>query len=315
LAEAHWNLGIALLTAGDLPAGFARYEWRKRHPSYAKEFLSLPEPEWDGGPLAGKRLLVLTEQGLGDTIMFARYAALLAARGAEVVIACDRRLVQLLQTAPGVAQAVPKSRDLPEFDLWVDQMSLPLLCGTTLQTIPSPDPYLQADPGRAAAWSARLPRIGDARRIGVVWAGNPLHSNDANRSCPVDAFAPLAALAGVEAVSLQVGPRAPEAAALGLQDLSPLLTDYAETAALLANLDLVVTVDTSVAHLAAAMGRPTWIMIPHCPEWRWLRDRSDSPWYRCVRLFRQPRPGAWDGVVDAVLEALRLDASAGALPR
>jgi hypothetical protein len=143
------------------------------------------------------------------------------------------------------------------------------------------------------------------RRVGVVWSGNPLHSNDAARSCPAQALLPLVRAPGLELVSLQVGPRAAEAAALGIEDLSALLTDYAETAAAMMHLDLVVTVDTSVAHLAGAMGRPTWVMLPHNPDWRWLRDRSDSPWYDSIRLFRQPRPGDWTSVVRAIAAAAR----------
>ncbi len=302
LAEGHWNKGIALLNSGDLPAGFAEYEWRKKHPRYMSEFRSLPTPEWRGGDLAGKRLLILAEQGLGDAIMFARYAPLLRNCGAEITIACDRRLVPLLRQ---IATVVSKSNQLPDHDLWVDQMSIPLHCGTTVDTVPSPEPYLAADPAITAQWAARLPAAPlGIRRIGVVWAGNPLHSNDANRSCPIDVFASLAALPSVRLVSLQVGNRAAEASQLGIHDWSSHLTDYAQTAGLLANLDLVVTVDTSVAHLAAAMGKPTWILLPFCPEWRWLQNRSDSPWYRSVRLFRQPRPGDWAAVDDALVEAL-----------
>ena len=305
LAEGHWNKGIALLTSGDLPAGFAEYEWRKRHPRYCHEFRSLPTPEWDGGNLAGKRLLILAEQGLGDAIMFARYPALLRARGAHVTLACDRRLVPLLQHAPGAHAVIPNRSDLPEHDIWVDQMSLPLRCGTTLATIPSPGPYLAPDPAKAAAWSTRLPaRSEPIRRVGIAWAGNPLHSNDANRSCTHDFFAPLSLLASIRLISLQVGDSAPDAAQLGLHDWSPNLTDYAETAGLIANLDLVITVDTSVAHLAAAMGVPTWILLPFCPDWRWLQQRSDSPWYSSVRLFRQRKPGDWTSVSDAVVDAL-----------
>ncbi len=293
LAEAHWNMGIALLSAGDLPAGFARYEWRKRHKLYAKEFRALPTPEWDGGPLAGKRLLILAEQGLGDAIMFVRYAALLAARGATVWYACDQRLISLLQHADGVAAAIPNRRDLPRHDLWVDQMSLPFLCGTTLETIPSPAPYLSANPVKTASWHTRLaPPQAAQLRVGLVWAGNPLHSNDSNRSCPVDALRPIVDLPFVEAVSLQVGPRAPEAARLGLDDLAPLLTDYAETSALIATLDLVITVDTSVAHVAAAMGKPTWIMLSHCPEWRWLHGRDDSPCTTASACSASPEPAS-----------------------
>ena len=172
LAEAHWNMGIALLSAGDLPGGFARYEWRKRHRDYAHEFRTLPTPQWDGGDLAGKRLLVLTEQGLGEAIMFARYATLLTARGADVTIACDRRLVSLLRRVAGVSVAVANSHDLPAHDVWVDQMSLPFLFGTTVETVPPPTPYLAADLGSS---SLGVTALGHNRRIGAwVWPGQAI---------------------------------------------------------------------------------------------------------------------------------------------
>ncbi len=303
LPEAQWNLGIALLTGGDLPAGFARYEWRKRHPVLGREFFALPDPEWTGQPLAGSRIVVMAEQGLGDAIMFARYGAVLAERGATVAIACDRRLVPLLRRTPGVTEVLAKRRDMPRFDFWVDQMSLPHLCGTTADTIPSPGPYLSADPEASQRWSTRLAGL-SGRRVGVAWAGNPLHSNDRNRSCPPAVFRDILRSPGLAGVSLQVGGSAGAAAELELRDWSAALVDYGETAALIDQLDLVITVDTSVAHVAAALGKPTWILLPHCPEWRWLRDRSDTPWYDCVRLFRQPRPGDWAAVRDAVRAAL-----------
>lgn len=304
MPEGHTNMGIALLSAGDLPGGFAQYEWRKKHPVFRRDFRSLPSPEWDGGPVEGRRILILAEQGLGDTVMFARYAALLHERGAEVTIACDRRLIPLLRHAPGAADVITNIKQLRAPDLWADQMSLPLLCRTTLETIPSPGRYLQADIECAAKWHARLPRRADAtKRVGVIWAGNPHHSNDANRSCPIEVFRAFRDLPSTQLVSVQVGKRAGEAAELGIEDLSPLLTDYAETAGLLANLDMVLTVDTSVAHLAAAMGKPTWILLPCCADWRWLRDRTDSPWYRSARLFRQPAKGDWDAVAAAVATA------------
>ena len=304
LTEAHCNLGIALLTAGDLPAGFAQYEWRKRHSLAGKEFFPQAYPEWCGQPLDGKRIVIMAEQGLGDAIMFARYAGVLAARGATVSIACDRRLVSLIGTAPGVSKAVAKTREMPGFDFWVDQMSLPLLCKTTLTTVPHPGAYLTADPQCAARWASRLGLPDGHRRVGLAWAGNPLHTNDANRSCAPSLFQPIVDRTGLTCASLQVGDAAAQAIELGMRDWSRHLTDYAETAALIANLDLVITVDTSVAHLAAAMGKPTWIMLPHCPEWRWLHTRSDTPWYDTVRLFRQPKPGAWDSVRDAIIAAL-----------
>lgn len=304
LTEAHCNLGIALLTTGDLPAGFAEYEWRKRHSVAGRDFYRQVYPEWLGQPLEGKRILIIAEQGLGDAIMFARYASDLTARGATVAIACDRRLVSLLNTAPDVTQALAKTREMPGFDFWVDQMSLPLICKTTLDTVPCPTSYISADPRRTGLWSLRLDLPERGYRVGLAWAGNPLHTNDANRSCPPDLCRSILDLSGIVGVSLQVGPSAPEASSLGLRDWSHDLTDYAETAALIANLDLVITVDTSVAHLAAAMGKSTWILLPYCPEWRWLHTRSDTPWYASVRLFRQPKPGDWDSVRSAVIAAL-----------
>jgi len=310
-AEAHWNLGIAQLLGGDLPAGFAEYDWRKRHPAHAAEFRRLPQPEWQGEPLEDRTLLVLAEQGLGDAVMFARFLAPLAARGARVVLACDKRLLPLLAAAPGVARAVPRDRPLPECDLWVDQMSLPHRLGTTLETIPAAEGYLRPDPARVAAWEARLPkRRAGARRIGLAWAGNPLHSNDANRSCPAAELRALTRMAGDDFVSLQVGPAAAEARSIGLADHSAGLTDFAETAALLAGLDVVVTVDTSVAHVAGALGKPVWLMLPQAPDWRWLLGRGDSPWYASARLFRQPAPGDWAAVVAAIATALATEPSA-----
>jgi tetratricopeptide (TPR) repeat protein len=305
LADAHWNLGIAQLLGGDLQGGFAEYEWRKRHPAHRQDFRRLPQPEWQGEDLTGRTLLVLAEQGLGDAIMFARFLEPLAQRGARVLLACDRRLIPLLAAAPGVARAVPRDRELPDCDFWVDQMSLPHRLGTTLATIPAAAGYLRADPARVAAWAARLPKRREgARRIGLAWAGNPLHSNDARRSCPAAALRPLTAMAGDEFVSLQVGPEAAEARSLGLADHSAGLLDLADTAGLLAGLDLLITVDTAVAHAAAALGKPTWLMLPHAPDWRWLLGRSDSPWYASARLFRQPKPGDWNAVVASIAQSL-----------
>lgn len=303
-AEAHWNLGIAQLLGGDLPGGFGEYEWRKRHPQHGRDFTRLPEPEWQGEELRGRRLLVLAEQGLGDAIMFARYLPLLAERGARVTLACEPRLAPLLGAVRGVARVIPKALAGGDCDFWLDQMTLPLRFGTTLETIPSAGGYLRADPSRVAAWGARLPRRrSEARRVGLVWAGNPLHSNDLRRSCPWEALAPLI-LAEDEFLSLQVGPNAAEAKRLGIPDLSTQLTDFAETAAVLMGCDLLIAVDTAAAHCAAALGRPVWLLLPHAPDWRWLLGRGDSPWYASMRLFRQATPGDWDGVVAQVAAAL-----------
>lgn len=307
-AQAHWNRSFSNLLAGNFSEGWEEYEWRKRHDRFACDLLSLPGVEWQGEDIAGQRLLVQAEQGLGDTIQFARYLPLLVERGADVTIACPRPLMALLRQMP--VRLVEKGPVLPDYDVWVDQMSLPRLFGTEVATIPSPDAYLRAEPDRVSRWRAVLPQ---GARIGVVWAGNPLHSNDRRRSMPIAALAPLVAEFGAALVSLQVGPgSAAITERFGLRDYAPLLTDFAETAAAIACLDHVVAVDTSTAHLAAAMGQQVSILLPFAPDWRWMIGRADSPWYRSVRLYRQPIPGDWDAVVAAVLPALRQGVAAAA---
>jgi len=303
-AEAHWNRSFANLLAGRFGPGWEEYEWRKRHDRFARDFLSLPGPEWAGEDLAGRHLLVQAEQGLGDTIQFARYLPLLAARAARVTLVCPPPLRRLLAQLP--IHLLPRGESLPAYDLWVDQMSLPRLFGTTPETIPSPTSYLSADPALTARWRAR---IGPAR-IGLVWAGNPAHSNDHRRSMPATALAPIVAGAPQRFVSLQVGPSS--GAMQALRDWSAELTDFAETAALISVLDLVIAVDTSTAHLAGALGKPVWLMLPHAPDWRWMHGRADSPWYAAARLFRQPRAGDWGAVVAEISAALAAQPRAAA---
>ena len=295
--QAHWNLATAALLAGDFARGFAAYEWRKRHDRFRRDFVDLPGPVWTGDDPAGRTILVHAEQGLGDTIQFVRYLPLIVARGGQAVLACERPLLPWLATLPGVT-VVAKDAPLPRYDAWIDQMSLPHVFATRPDTIPSAAGYLRADPARVARWRHRLP---DGWKIGLAWAGNPAHSNDRRRSLSPDTVARLLTVCGSGAVNLQVGARAGEAALL---DFSSLLTDYAETAALAANLDLVLTVDTSVAHVAGALGVPCWVMLPFAPDWRWMLGRNDTPWYASLRLFRQTAPGDWDGVIAAVAAAL-----------
>ena len=297
-AVAQWNHGVALLLGGDMAAGWDKYEWRKRR--FPECFNGLPGPQWGGEPLDGRTILVLAEQGLGDTIQFARYLPLLARRGARVVVQCAGSLAPLLGGLAGVAATCGRG-DAPAHDCWVDQMSLPRLFGTTLANVPYRAGYLSPDPVRTAYWDRLLP---GGLRIGLVWGGNPLHSNDRRRSMPVETLAPVAAMGGT-VISLQAGPRAREAACLpGVADQSGQLTDWSETAALVSALDLVISVDTAVAHLAGALGIPTWVMLPHAPDWRWLLARDDTPWYASARLFRQERPGDWAGVTARVAAAL-----------
>ncbi len=301
--QAEWNQGIALLLAGDYEKGWERYEARRRSPRFP---LPHPEPQgpvWQGKTLAGKSLLVYAEQGLGDTIQFARYLPLLAASGARVTLACDASLVPLFAGKLGLAGLVPVGELFLPADFWINQMSLPHRFATRLDAIPSPDRYLAANPEATRRFAAMLPA---SPRVGLVWAGNPRHSNDARRSMPIGHLAPLLAVPDIRFVSLQVGERAEEVEDLTcLLDLSAELTDFAATAALIEALDLVIAVDTATAHCAAALGKETWILLPHGPDWRWLTNREDSPWYSSVRLFRQPAPGGWAALIARVAAALR----------
>src|SRR5690348_12088541 len=269
MAALHNTLALALLAQGDYAAGWAEYEWRRHLPGFAV----LPGREWQGERLTGA-LLVQAEQGMGDSLMLARYLPLAAARVGRLVLACQTPLIPLLRRVPGVAAAVAMDVRLPRHDGAIFMGSLPHRFGTRLDDIPSPAGYLAAEPARARTWAGLL---SGRRRIGLVWAGNAELAGDAQRSMPFELFAPLLATPGAQFFSLQVGERARDVAGrTDIVDLSAQLTDFAETAAVIANLDLVVTVDTAVAHLAPALGRPCWIMLPRVADWRWLMRRTDS---------------------------------------
>ena len=294
-AQAHWNLAIAALLGGDLRRGFAAYEWRKAHAHFQADFPPLPGRAWDGSG-HGQIILVRAEQGFGDAIQFARYLPLIRTAGNEPVLMCKPALMPLIASMG--FEAVAATETAPRYDAWIDQASLPRVFGTTLDSIPGAEGYLRADRERVEAWRSRLP---PGCKVGVALCGNPKHAADRRRSIQVEM---LDRLRDVERVSLINLHHGPAAHGLGLPDWTDRLTDYAETAALIENLDLVVTVDTSVAHLAGALGKPAWIMLPHAPDWRWLLGRTDSPWYRSVRLFRQPAPGDWASVLGGVRDAL-----------
>ena len=298
-AVAHWNLGVAALLDGDFVKGFAAYEWRKRHPVFGAAFTQGDMPDWTGESLAGKHLLVRAEQGLGDAIMLARFLPCLAAQAGRVTLHCAPCLAPLLRQLD--VPVVPMDQPPPCHDYAVDQMSLPHLLGLTQDIIPLAEGYLAADPARAKYWQAILPRHDGRRRIGLVWAGNPLHHNDRRRSLPAGVLQPLLALPDTQFISLQLGPRAGEYPIL---DIAPLLTDFAETAAVVAQLDAVVTVDSAVAHLAGALGVPCHVLLSAAVDWRWQLNRRDTPWYRSVRLYRQNRLGDWSKPAHDVLDAL-----------
>lgn len=311
-ASARFLRGIALLLRGDLATGFADYRYRTLAPELRLHNRTLTQPEWDGrSDLTGRHVLIHSEQGLGDAIQFVRYAPLLAERGARVSLECAAEIATLMTTVPGIGRIIPRGQPLPPVDVHAPVLDLPRLFGTTLETVPANVPYLAADPQRAARWGALLAGTSTrGSRVGLVWAGSPKHANDKNRSIPLKLFDPLADVPGRVFYSLQKGPHAAAqvrddpAPRLRLIDHTADLHDFADTAALLAQLDLIITVDTSVAHLAGAMARPVWVLLPHHPDWRWMLGRSDSPWYPTMRLFRQPAAGDWRSVLTTVAAAL-----------
>jgi tetratricopeptide (TPR) repeat protein len=307
-AQARWNLALALLLDGQFAEGWRHYEVRLALPELGGKQPRLPGTLWDGGKPAGKTLLIATEQGLGDAVHFARYAQLLERAGARCVLRCPDQLAALLASAHGVVQVSSEGEPLPAFDAYLPLLSLPRVFATTPTTIPATVPYLTVSATQRAAARATLERAGATRRIGLCWAGNPGNPNDRKRSLPLSVLAPLLALPGISWFSLQAGDAAAQlATCAGAQRVVPLPADTAldETAALIAELDLIVSVDTAIAHLAGALARPTWLLLPFAPDWRWQLGRDDSPWYPTLRLFRQPRPGDWPAVVERVAAALQ----------
>ncbi len=313
-AEAHWNYGLTLLTGGRFREGWAEYDWRwKRGGSRRQDFghprREFSRPPWDGSPLDGKTILLHAEQGLGDTIQFIRYGRLVADRGGRVVVECQPRLTRLLGTMPEIDHVVAKGDALPEFDVHAPLVDLPYLFDTDLETIPDTVPYLGPPP-------RDLIDLGpaDRRKIGIVWAGRPTHKNDKDRSVELGQFRPLLDLTEFAFYGLQVGERRGDIYRLGLgaslTDIGDEMTDFAVTACAVKQLDLLISVDTAPAHLAGALAQPVWTLLPFVPDWRWMREREDTPWYPTMRLFRQQSRGDWQGVFTDVGRALARLASA-----
>jgi len=313
--QARYNHALFLLMNGDLEKGFAEYQWGRKCKTSSHSYPTYSEPEWQGEALCGRTLLLFAEYGLGDALHFVRYLPMAAAMGGSIVLLVQPALVPPLRMMPGVT-VVARGEPLPPFDLQLPLMSVARVFGTTLDTIPAAVPYLHPDPAKLALWRSALDdatldgttlgdtTLGDATplKVGVVWAGNPRHSGDRQRSLSAEAVLPRLVTPGVQLYNLQKEPRpadVPVLAELGADiiDLAPALGDFADTAAAIGALDLVIAVDTSVAHLAGALGRPVWVLLPHALDWRWLRDREDSPWYPTMRLFRQHKPQAWEGVL------------------
>jgi Flp pilus assembly protein TadD len=297
-----YNLALALLLAGNLRDGFREYEWRWGNRQFASHRPRFAQPLWNGTELAGSHLLLSYEQGAGDTIQFARYVQFAKARGARVTMLVQsplRRLMTWLTDEVAVTDTLPAA-----FDVYCPLGSLPYVAGTAIESIPAPAQF-EVPAITRWQWHARLgERHGP--RIAIVWAGAAGHLNDHNRSLPFKRLVPLFDAPGAEWFSLQVGPPSAQLTGSNIRDLAPFLSDYAETAAALQQMDLVITADTSVAHLAGSLGLPAWVLIPFAPDWRWMRDRNDSPWYPSMKLYRQSAAGDWN----TVLRNVRTDLNA-----
>lgn len=306
----HMNRALIRLARGDYANGFAEFEWRWKIPGNAPR--PRPRPPWQGEPLEGRTILLHAEQGFGDTIQFIRYAPLLKAAGARVLVECPQPLHRLFTSCPGIDALSVRGETSGDYDVHAPILSLPRLFGTTLETIPTYNSNLAADPASIRRWRERLGQK-PGLKIGIVWQGDPSHQRDRVRSFPLAQFEPLASLEGVRLVRLQKG--------LGSEQLQepknhfPIedpeciapedWVDFHDTAAIMANLDLVITPDTAPAHLAGALGIPVWVVLPYFAEWRWLIGREDSPWYPSARLFRQSRPGDWKGLFEQAADELQ----------
>ncbi len=307
-ADAHFNAALSLLTIGEYRRGFAEYEWRARRTGMSAK-PRFRAPPWLGeSPAGGKTILLHAEQGLGDTVQFVRYAPLLARTGATVMLEVQPELKELLSGVAGVAAVIARGDKLPPFELHCPVASLPLAMKTEIATIPSEFPYLKASELRMRRWRSRLEGV---RRptIGLVWSGSAAHPNDRNRSIALPQIEQLIAMPEFGFVSIQRDLRPAETERLAVDTrVTPIgdeIADFADTAAVLALLDLVICVDTSVAHVAGALARPAFVMLPFQPDWRWALEREHSPWYPQLTLFRQQRPGDWAGVIGRVCSALR----------
>jgi tetratricopeptide (TPR) repeat protein len=305
---AHTALAMGLLMRGELVEGFAEYEWRSKMEDFPSPKREFEMPRWRGENLHDRTIIVHDEQGAGDAIQFARFAPLLSLLGARVFLECNGQLVRLLSGLPGIEGVVERFGSLPPHDYQCSLLSLPYLLGTTLDTIPRQTPYIFAERELTLAWSQKL-SAHHGLKVGLVWAGNPEFKADRLRSPGFEAFRPLFEVPDISVFALQkgAGRRDLETAhgvPQNLFDLNDQIDDFADTAAIMANLDLIVTSCTGPAHLAGALGRPTWTVIPFSPDWRWMEERKDTPWYPTMRLFRQDRRGDWSTVMQRLTEEL-----------
>jgi len=301
--ECRWDRSLTLLALGDYARGFEEFEWRWKLARTPKR--ALTTPEWDGAKLKGKTVLIYQEQGIGDMIQFARYIPLVKEQGVNVVVECQPELASLMSTVPGIDKVINVGSALPKYDCHIAMMSLARVFKTTLETLPNKTPYM----GPPEGVSIQLPTSMDhQRQIGIAWARRPTHTNDINRSCDFKYFIELLGVPGVSVYSLQKGLYEADIKENGCSalviEMGSKLNDFADTTALIQQLDLVITVDTAVAHLAGAMGKSVWVVLPFAADWRWMVETSESPWYPSMRLFRQRKPGNWKQVFIDIREAL-----------
>ncbi len=313
-AEAHFQRAEILLLRGEFASGWESYEWRFKLKQAEGMLPNTDKPQWDGAPLPQGRLLVIADQGFGDGIQFVRYLPWVIERAPAPILACSADLAPILKQMPGLGRIATRWEATGAYDAFIPLSGLPRLAGTRLQTIPPGIPYLHAEPAKVAYWKQRLDMLAppERKRVGLVWAGRPSHKNDRKRTVQLAQFAPLFSRADIAAdiaiVTVQKGDQIAQVGdyygAAPLVNLGPSITDFTDTLAILESLDLLVTIDTSVAHLAGAAGRPAFVILPYAPDWRWLLGREDTPWYCSLRLFRQERPYDWSGVVERLAGAI-----------
>jgi tetratricopeptide (TPR) repeat protein len=307
--EARWNLALIQLLAGKLREGWEGYEWRWKKQGFAEAHRTFPRPLWTGSAIDGRTILIHTEQGYGDAIQFIRYVPMLAERGAHVIVECPRELKSLMATVEGISKVFTRGETLPDFDVHCPIMSLPGAFATTLETIPASIPYIASDLSVFNKWREKIQDDRNANlKVGIAWAGSPAHKNDKNRSCPFDQLLPLFSLKNITFYSLQKKDGrhspAPNKNIDNFIDYTGEIHDFLDTAGFIQNLDVVISVDTAAAHLAGALGKEVWTLLPFAPEWRWMLKRKDTPWYPTMKLFRQDRFGNWQGVIEEVKNEL-----------
>jgi Flp pilus assembly protein TadD len=304
LANARFNRSVALLAQGRYREGWEDYEWRWPATGYERPVFP-GAVEWDGSPPGGKTILLYTEQGFGDAIQFVRFAAQVAALGARLIVRCQPELRRLLQSTPGISAVFTPGEPAPEFDLYCALLSLPRLLRITSDQVPAPIPYIAADEAVAAKWRTMASEESKGVKVGLVWASQSPNPDVALKSASFQAFAPLISAQKTRFYSLQLGEAARQALGLAITDVTAEIRDFADTAGLIDSLDLTISVDTAVAHLAGAMGKPVWTLLPHVPDWRWEPDSKVSKWYPTMRLYRQARRGDWASVVSQVIKDLQ----------